>query len=275
MASSDSEDEEMSPIRLEERKREDTIFSLCMSVRNTPLFIRLMDENPDIDPFYIKGHNEMSIFENACRSPKVDGSVVRKCLERGHKNSASFYRGLKDCLYHGNIEAGLALFSDRSWDIFEDIFFYEYTDYNALTYACDYKRGWFTRKAIFDDFPGVLDYFREKRPTHPVVSNPVKYVFEAGLYNSEPVVLAAYLYAQVIFLCDDLLRVLPTPENKTPNSKVRYERKTRFFEIARRLPMELQMVLCNTVYGLGKSTIPSKFTEPAFQHLASLYHAEK
>lgn len=42
----------------------------------------------------------------------------------------------------------------------------------------------------------------------------------------------------------------------------------RFFKIAMRLPMELQMMLCNILFDYGKDVILTKDSEPAFRSLA-------
>ena len=55
------------------------------------------------------------------------------------------------------------------------------------------------------------------------------------------------LFALVIFLCDDLLVV-------NAASSLNFK-AARFFEMSRRLPMELQMMLCNRVFGAGKDIV--------------------
>jgi len=66
----------------------------------------------------------------------------------------------------------------------------------------------------------------------------------------------AELYAQVIFISDGLLK---------PNIRTR---EGRFFALAERLPMELQMLLCNRAFALPKDSVTYKYSEPAFRHLA-------
>ena len=65
-------------------------------------------------------------------------------------------------------------------------------------------------------------------------------------------------FALVVFMCDDLLR-LRTADFGSPAS--------RFFHIARRFPIELQMVLCNRMFGSSRNLITSKNSEPAFLKL--------
>jgi len=82
----------------------------------------------------------------------------------------------------------------------------------------------------------------------------------------------------VIFLCDDYVRLnVESPEVEamkhvlrfglaTPESES-YKRTLRFFNIAARLNMDLQMVLCNRLYGLTKDVISSKYSEAAFRNV--------
>lgn len=69
---------------------------------------------------------------------------------------------------------------------------------------------------------------------------------------------AAETCAAVVFLCDGLLRVKAGANQEA----------ARFFRLAQRLPLELQMMLCNRAYGVAKDGIPRADSEPAFRHLA-------
>jgi hypothetical protein len=97
--------------------------------------------------------------------------------------------------------------------------------------------------------------------------------------------LAADVFALIIFLCDDLLQLKLksiTVINPTPsmidrviffNGHFQYKLKptidiSRFFSMAKKLPMELQMVLCYRAVGSMKDNILCKDSEPAFKHLA-------
>ena len=71
------------------------------------------------------------------------------------------------------------------------------------------------------------------------------------------------LFALVIFLCDDLLSV--RTESSPFGTSTR--KAARFFQIARSLPIELQMLLCNRAFGAGKNSVLSKHSEPAFKGL--------
>ena len=73
--------------------------------------------------------------------------------------------------------------------------------------------------------------------------------------------LAANRFALTVFLCDDLLQVKPASSDPSIAA-------TRFFTIASKLPMELQMVLCRRAVGSVKQNILHKDSEIAFKSLA-------
>lgn len=69
-------------------------------------------------------------------------------------------------------------------------------------------------------------------------------------------------FATVIFYTDDYLKapqVVSSPED---------EKKLRFFRMMAKLPIELQMMICNRLSGLDKDLILTRSTEPAFKLLA-------
>ena len=70
--------------------------------------------------------------------------------------------------------------------------------------------------------------------------------------------VAAEMFALVVFVSDGLLQTKET----TPSPAA------RFFEIAARLPLELQMVLCFRQMGSDKEIILGKESEVAFKELA-------
>jgi len=78
---------------------------------------------------------------------------------------------------------------------------------------------------------------------------------ELGLLDD----LAAEMFALVVFVSDGLLKVNITA---TPSPAA------RFFTIARRLPLELQMLLCFRQVGSAKEIIFGKDSEVAFKELA-------
>ena len=76
-----------------------------------------------------------------------------------------------------------------------------------------------------------------------------------------PVSRASQVFALVVFLCDDLLKIKQGEGHTTAG---------RFFRIATLLPMELQMVLCHRVVGSKKQNILSRDSEHSFKQLAKV-----
>ena len=76
---------------------------------------------------------------------------------------------------------------------------------------------------------------------------------ELGWYDEA----AAEVFALVVFVSDGLLQINDT--TSTPAA--------RFFSIGRRLPLELQMMLCFRQVGSDKEIIPGKESEVAFKEL--------
>ena len=73
--------------------------------------------------------------------------------------------------------------------------------------------------------------------------------------------LAVEVFALIVFLCDDLLHLKPARDTATPSS-------VKFFTIALKLPMELQMILCHRAVDSMKQNILHKDSEAAFKSLA-------
>ena len=70
------------------------------------------------------------------------------------------------------------------------------------------------------------------------------------------------LFALSVFLCDDFLCIKPQSLG-SPAS--------RFFSIVKRLPMELQMILCNRAYEFSKDSIKTKDSEIAFKIVVKMF----
>ena len=73
------------------------------------------------------------------------------------------------------------------------------------------------------------------------------------------------LFALVIFLCDGFLRVRAKSPTSSPFNKA-----ARFFLIVQLLPIELQMMLCNRMFGSRKDSVLTKHSELAFKKLGKL-----
>ena len=77
--------------------------------------------------------------------------------------------------------------------------------------------------------------------------------------------LVADVFALTVFLCDDLLQLKPLA---TISSNPVAGAAFRFFTMASKLPMELQMVLCHQVIGSSRQNILRQDSEGAFKWLA-------
>ena len=95
------------------------------------------------------------------------------------------------------------------------------------------------------------------------ITNSTQTRHEVRVKLGVPDALAAEVFALTVFLCDDLLQPKPDLVSSNPAA-------TRFFVIAKKLPMELQMILCHRVVGSAKDNILSKHSEPAFHSLATI-----
>jgi len=115
----------------------------------------------------------------------------------------------------------------------------------------------------------ALEIAREEKNTEAVgllerfVSNPMQTRHEIRVKLGFPDELAAEIFALTVFLCEGLLQL------KSPLATAAFNPDaTRFFSIASKLPMELQMVLCRRAVGSMKQNIRSAESEVAFKYLA-------
>ena len=110
----------------------------------------------------------------------------------------------------------------------------------------------------------ALEIARERNYTEAVsllerfVANPAQTRYEVRVKLGMLDELAAEVFALTVFLCDDLLQLKPAADTGA----------LRFFTIAVKLPMELQMILCHRVVGSTKQNILRKDSEDAFKSLA-------
>jgi hypothetical protein len=71
------------------------------------------------------------------------------------------------------------------------------------------------------------------------------------------------VFALVVFHCDEYLMIKKSDADDNVDEKAR----KRFFLIAKQLPIELQMVLCNRSCGVAKDIILRRHSEPAFKKI--------
>ena len=98
----------------------------------------------------------------------------------------------------------------------------------------------------------LLERFKE----NPVETRHAMRV-ELGLVDA----LAAEMFAMVVFVSDGLMQVENLVDSTPPAA--------RFFRIASRLPLELQVILCYRKVGSSKDIISGKDSEAAFKSLAN------
>ena len=84
--------------------------------------------------------------------------------------------------------------------------------------------------------------------------------------------LAAEVFALTVFLCEDILQLkLPARGRRARSTSVAaIAAATRFFNIASKLPMELQMILCHRTAGSMNQSILHNNSEVAFKSLAEV-----
>ena len=78
---------------------------------------------------------------------------------------------------------------------------------------------------------------------------------------------AAEVFCIVVFCCDGLLQQVPAERRALPE----LARWSRFMNIAMRLPMELQMILCNRLERLAADLIPKVNSEVGFKFVAQTF----
>ena len=98
------------------------------------------------------------------------------------------------------------------------------------------------------------------------MANPTQTRYELRVKLGVLDEVAAEVFALTVFLCDDLLQLKPALTATTTASAA----ATRFFIIASKLPMELQMIMCHRVIGSTKQNILQKDSEAAFKSLARI-----
>jgi len=93
------------------------------------------------------------------------------------------------------------------------------------------------------------------------MANPTLTCHELRVKSGVQDALAAEFFAVTVFLCDDILQLKTAAIANPPAAN-------RFFDIACKLPMDLQTILCHRVVGSMKQNILQKDSEAAFKCLA-------
>jgi len=79
--------------------------------------------------------------------------------------------------------------------------------------------------------------------------------------------LIADAFAVIVFLCDGLLKFKEKKNDNKKKKKKKGDNTRRFFSIAQKLPMELQMILCHRIFNSSKQNISFDNSEDAFKVL--------
>ena len=123
-------------------------------------------------------------------------------------------------------------------------------DYTALEIARMYER---------TEVVSLLERF---------IANPAQTRHEVRVKHGMLDALTAEVFALTIFLCDDLLQFKPASHPAAAAAAT--AAAIRFFAIASKLPMELQMLLCHRAVGSMKQNILRQDSEAAFKSLARI-----
>lgn len=110
--------------------------------------------------------------------------------------------------------------------------------------------------------------------------NQEKMRFEAKLSLGQRECLSSHLFALTVLYSDQYL-ALVAPSSTSSSSTAtateeaaapQEEKAARFFRVITRLPLELQMIVCNRVFRLARDLISTKDSEPAFRYMVHTYH---
>ena len=100
------------------------------------------------------------------------------------------------------------------------------------------------------------------------LANPELTRYQLHLKLGQLETLAAEVFALVVFICDNLFQL--KRERTSSRLKIAAASAIRFFAITMRLPMELQMIVCNRCFGSVKEGILRRESEAAFKSLARI-----
>jgi hypothetical protein len=78
-------------------------------------------------------------------------------------------------------------------------------------------------------------------------------------YNKIKIFKPAFIFGFIIYFCDEFIRFKQTEENENVN-KIK-----RFFNITKRLPIELQMLISNKIYDFDENLILTKHSNKIFE----------
>jgi len=216
--------------------------------------VKLLLAHPHIDvnlenddgqtPLLLACHSgNESVFEVLLKDPRVDVTL--------DDNKGRTPLWWASC--HGNYElAEWLIASGKDLGDIEKRRNWEGNEYSALEIAREFNN---------TEVVPVLERF---------VANPALTRHEVRVKLGMLDDLAAEVFALTVFLCDELLHLKPASHLAATPDHATAATATRFFAIAKRLPMELQMILCHRVLGSKRQNILRKDSEAAFKSLARI-----
>jgi ankyrin repeat protein len=238
--------------------------------------LEMIKNHPELDLMWIS-HTGGNLLHHACSKNchrivpillKVPDIDVNR---RDDSNLTPFIYACVD----NSVESLALLLDDPRFDMTSNYFM----SIHPLIYSRDYCEGliviWVTsgrpikpRNAVEKTIVGLKAIPQRQHDVKLLESyleHPEHAVFCASVELKKPEYVASLFFAPLIFLSDGLLQL---KEESDEQSK----KAARFLNMARTLPMELQMMLCYRAAGSTKNSIPSKVAETAFQRLAQVYN---
>ena len=227
---------------------------LCDAARNGRVFevLSLLRDHPEVN-VNLKGRFGQTPLSFACQSGKV--GIVQELLRDPRVDvtlhDSGWHTPLWWASWNGNREVVEWLMASGR-------------DLGDIENKKDWKGNTardIARKENKTEVASLLERF---------IANPTLTRYEVRMKLGVLNEVVAEVFALTVFLCDDLLELKPASHlAATPHPATTTAAAARFFAIAKRLPMELQMILCHNVVGSMKQNILLKDSEPAFKSLAS------
>jgi hypothetical protein len=214
------------------------IHEACMK-RADPVILKMFLKYPDLDVNVQSRHTGSTVFAYACDFNNLECAKLLLADSRVNLHTPDF---------RGVAPLGLLMFSKHDTTM-------------ILKYWI--ASGRFLTNEQLRTF-SVLNNAHLRQDAFALVQaysqNPAKATREARFEVGEPGFVTAYLFAMVVFLCDDFMVLKsPTPEQ---------DAAARFWNMAKRMPLDIQIILMCRAAGSGKDSISKDDRESAFQDLA-------
>ena len=253
---------------------------------NVPLVARLLEEHPEVNVNWVNGASfeQEATLHLACKG-KSHGAILPLLLRHPEVNVNSLtYFGtspLRLACQDGNTEAVRHLLAHPRLDVNGS----DDSGRSGIWMASSYGHIDIV-KLVLASGRAVELHPCENRCTPLEIAKmnrrrEVAEVLERFIANPEVTreqlrrevgldrALAAELFAVVVLLCDDYLRMWYPTRIPQQDHHRRQEGIRRFLRMAMRLPIELQMILCHRVYRSPRETVRGRDVEEAFRKTAA------